>query len=150
MRECVAALVVKEGMILLGQRSGQRSFYPQVWDVFGGHVEPGEAREQALQRELAEELGITPIRWEYLLTAVEPEPERDGPGRYYFYRVTAWEGDPQNRQPLEHAQIRWFALDHAVRLNLAHSAYVDLFGRFVSTGPDTEREPDDHASRFAE
>jgi 8-oxo-dGTP diphosphatase len=137
-------------MILLGQRSGQRSFYPEVWDVVGGHVEPGEALEQALQRELAEELGITPTRWEYLLTAVEPEPKRHGPGRYYFYRVTAWEGEPHNRQPHEHAQIRWFALDQAVRLDLAHPAYVDLFGRFVPTGPDSGRRPDGDASRFAE
>jgi 8-oxo-dGTP diphosphatase len=63
MRECVAALIVKNQKILLGQRSAERSFYPGVWDVFGGHVEPQESYQQALLRELHEELGIIPTAW---------------------------------------------------------------------------------------
>jgi len=99
MREGVAALIVQQQMILLGKRSAERAFYPNVWDVFGGHVEPDESYEQALQRELYEELGITPIRWEFLTTLAEPDPDQYGPGQYRFYLVTAWSGTPRNRQP---------------------------------------------------
>ena len=35
-------------LVLLGRREAGRAFYPDVWDVLGGHLEPGETTEQAL------------------------------------------------------------------------------------------------------
>ena len=132
MRECVAALIVQQQTILLGLRSAERAFYPDVWDVFGGHVEQHESCEQALQRELYEELGIRPTRWRYLTTLAEPDPDQHGPGHYHFYLVTAWYGTPTNQQPHEHARIQWFGLDEAMHVKLAHPAYTWLFAQVVS------------------
>jgi RimJ/RimL family protein N-acetyltransferase len=39
------------------RRSGSRKLLPGIWDVVGGHVEPGETLEQALAREIEEETG---------------------------------------------------------------------------------------------
>ena len=65
--EVVVGLIVRSGRILLGRRSAEREFYPDVWDMFGGHMEPGEGHEQTLVRELEEELGmlsfIRPNMW---------------------------------------------------------------------------------------
>lgn len=36
------------------RRSGSRKLLPGIWDVVGGHVEPGETLEQALAREIEE------------------------------------------------------------------------------------------------
>jgi 8-oxo-dGTP diphosphatase len=53
----VAALVRdEEGRILLSQRRADQSL-PLCWEFPGGKVEPGEAPEAALAREVREELG---------------------------------------------------------------------------------------------
>lgn len=36
--------------------------YPGYWGFFGGHIEPGESPEIAVERELLEEIGYTPPR----------------------------------------------------------------------------------------
>jgi 8-oxo-dGTP pyrophosphatase MutT (NUDIX family) len=35
--------------------------YPGYWALFGGHLEPDEHPDQAVQRELQEEIGYTPV-----------------------------------------------------------------------------------------
>ena len=52
----VAALIEEAGKILLSRRRADQSL-PLCWEFPGGKVEPGEAPEAALVRELREELG---------------------------------------------------------------------------------------------
>ncbi len=133
---CVGALIVQQHSLLLGHRSSTRSFYPSVWDIFGGHIEPGEQPEQTLVRELQEELGIQPTQWIHLVTLVDTIPERDEQIQCYVYLVPALVGTPVNQQPNEHITIAWFALDQALQLELAHPAYPQLFARaFASAAP---------------
>jgi len=129
----VAAVIVQSDRILLGQRSPGRAFYPNVWDVFGGHIEPGEQPDQTLVRELEEELGLKPTKWTELETIEESVPERDGIPAYdlivRLYCVTAWSGTPVNMQPHEHSAIQWFSYAQAVQLDLAHPSYPRLFAQ---------------------
>ena len=135
--EVVAALMIRSRRILLGRRSARRTFYPNVWDVFGGHVEPGETHEQTLVRELQEELGITPAQWTFLETIrlslphLLQSPETDEEMIVHLYLVTGWIGTPTNRQPEEHSTIGWFSLDQATQLNLADPIYPSLFARYL-------------------
>jgi mutator protein MutT len=135
-QEIVAAVIIQSKMILLGHRSPARKFFPNVWDLFGGHVEPGEDPHQAFVRELQEELGITPTEWTYEETIEVSLPESEGgsPGSlcFHLYRVTAWSGIPANLQPQEHDSIQWFSLDGALQLNLADPIYPQLFARYLS------------------
>ena len=130
--EVAAALIIQSQRILLGLRSATRTFYPDVWDLFGGHVEPGEARAETLVRELQEELGITPTQWTYLETFTLSLPTLP-PAlmTVHLYLVTAWKGTPYNRQPEEHSVIHWFSLTEAEQLHLADPIYPTLFARYL-------------------
>ncbi|WP_051083068.1 8-oxo-dGTP diphosphatase MutT [Kiloniella laminariae] len=52
-----AALIDADGRVLLAQRPEGKSM-AGLWEFPGGKVDPGETPEQALVRELKEELGI--------------------------------------------------------------------------------------------
>ena len=132
--EVVAALIIRSQKVLLGQRAATRAFYPGVWDVFGGHVEPGEAHHETLIRELGEELGITPTQWNHLQDISFPSEPSD-PVTLYLYLVTDWEGTPTNRQLEEHSEIGWFSLEETAQLPLAHPAYPELFARYLASRP---------------
>lgn len=136
-RICGGVLVERRGSVpflLLGRRAAGRRWYPGVWDVVGGHVEAGETPERALVREFQEEIGVTPTAWrevgEFVVPASDPGED---PLDFRLYAVTAWTGIPTNRQPEEHDEIAWVALDDACRLDLAHPAYPGLFHRLATT-----------------
>jgi len=60
--EIVAAVVGRrDNRLLIGQRRRQDSS-PLKWEFPGGKVKPGESHEQALARELKEELDVTLLR----------------------------------------------------------------------------------------
>lgn len=54
----VAAMLEKDGRYLITQRRPAATL-PLLWEFPGGKVEPGEADEAALVRELREEMGIS-------------------------------------------------------------------------------------------
>lgn len=125
--DCVGALLVRNGELLLGRRAAGRDWLAGAWDVFGGHIEPGETEQQALSRELQEELGIVATRMLRLETLSGDAPE---PWRLCLYAVTAWSGEPCNRQPEEHAQLRWCPLaDAQQRLRTAHPDFARVLAR---------------------
>ena len=133
MHTVVAAMIVESQKILLGQRAPTRTFYPNVWDVFGGHIEPGEHEHQTLVRELQEELGITPTKWRHVETLVDSVPERNEEVQCHLYLVLDWTGTPVNRQLHEHTSIQWFSLTQAIQLELAHPAYPQWFARVLAS-----------------
>jgi 8-oxo-dGTP diphosphatase len=116
----VAAVLHKDGKVLLCHRSPTRRWYPDVWDFPGGHVESGENRLDALARELHEELGI-------LLLEVGPEPiimKVDEDLDLTVWVCTSWQGDVHNLQPDEHDEVGWFARAELARLPMADPAYL--------------------------
>jgi 8-oxo-dGTP diphosphatase len=127
MRICAGGLLVRGEELLLARRSPERSFYPGVWDVVGGHCEGGEAPGAALVREVGEEIGVTPRLYEQIAVLREPHPKELGEAQYHIFLVTAWDGGEPRLLGTEHAELRWVSLDQALTLPLAHPEYGQLF-----------------------
>ena len=93
----VAAAVIErpDGQFLMASRPAGK-VYAGWWEFPGGKVEAGESARQALDRELGEELGIRVRQaWPWLNRAyVYPHAHV----MLRFFRVTAWEGEPQPRE----------------------------------------------------
>jgi 8-oxo-dGTP diphosphatase len=123
MHKCVGAVIIQDESILLGKRAADRGLCPNVWDVFGGHIESGESHQQALERELVEELGIVPTGYRYLETVSAPSPTEGDRIECHLYLVTEWNGTPTNRQPQEHSEIGWFRFGEVSHLELAAPEY---------------------------
>jgi len=118
----VAGVMIKDARILLCHRSPGRRWYPDVWDLPGGHVEPGETSTEALKRELLEELGVSvhSLARHPLDRVRTPEVEMD------IWPVTDWHGTPANLDSGEHDAIAWFAAEDLATLELAHDSYLAL------------------------
>ena len=79
--------------------------YAGYWEFPGGKVEPGETVEQALRRELQEELGITIGPAEPWKVEIVDYPHARV--RLHFCKVYAWDGEFQMR---EAQQMAWQTL----------------------------------------
>src|ERR1044071_628504 len=102
MVEVVAAVLMRDGKILIGQRKRARR-HPLKWEFPGGKVEPGEDPRAALARELCEELAVEASIGE------EMDSYQVGYGDgvqilLRFYRVAQFQGEPRN---LDFEKIVW-------------------------------------------
>lgn len=127
-------LLYADGRILLGKRTATRTSYPNVWDMPGGHCEPGESFEETLARELQEEIGITATATAQVATVSIPA-DATAATELHVYVVSRWDGVVRNCQPEEHDEIRWFTIDEACRLPLASRWYPELFRALPSLLP---------------
>jgi 8-oxo-dGTP diphosphatase len=126
----VAAILRRENRLLLCHRHPERAWYPDVWNLPGGHVEPGETPTEALARELREELAVD-------LQSPLGLPFEEVADSAAAFNMTIWlidyAGAVVNHAPDEHDELRWVTSDEIAGLVLAHPSYVELLGRAAHT-----------------
>jgi 8-oxo-dGTP pyrophosphatase MutT (NUDIX family) len=119
---------VRDARVLLCHRSPEREWYPDLWDLPGGHLEPGESAAAALARELREELAITiapPVGQPFAVVAAS---DFDMP----VWLLTQWVGEISNAAPREHDHLAWYAASELSELRFFHDSYPALITRGLS------------------
>jgi mutator protein MutT len=119
MERIAAAILIDGKRVLLAKRTITRSNYPGIWDFVGGHCEGNETFEEALRRELQEELGVKPTETVSLMV-VDQSPDFI----LNLFLVTKWDGDVSNRDAREHERVEWLSLQDAKQLDFMNKNYL--------------------------
>lgn len=110
--DVVAGLIWRDKRILVCQRSAVSAF-PLKWEFPGGKVEASEADEEALRRELKEELGIDVL--EYCPIYQHEHTYAGGPTvSLRFFKIVQFRGLVQN---LVFHNIVWVDLEQLAALD---------------------------------
>ena len=99
----VAAALCRNGKILISQRPQEKPG-AGFWEFPGGKVEPGEELEDALRRELEEELGVIAGEAQPVCSASDTRANI----LLRLFLCESWEGEPAGR---EGQAISWVSLD---------------------------------------
>lgn len=130
----VAAVLVSGDRVLLVRRGPGRTWYPNLWDLPGGHVEDEETEVEGLARELKEELAVTVSST--TSKALTRLYDRDVSKGYVVdlsvWLVIEWTGGVKNNSPREHSEIRWVNKCEIADLDLAHPEYSKLLGSILA------------------
>ena len=100
------------GRVLLNRRT-EHSDLAGLWEFPGGKREPGETSEQALSRELHEELGIEADVGDWLMDVPQCYPDKDLV--LEVRHIRSWKGTPRGR---EGQAITWVAPEKLERYSM--------------------------------
>lgn len=109
---CVAFVVHDDqGHILLQKRGQAARDERGSWDVGGGAVEFGETIDQAVRREVLEELCVEPLHIEFLEAGEAHRTNHEGLRTHWIYLLHSVLVDPEKvkiGEPDKIAEIGWF------------------------------------------
>lgn len=105
-KHVVTSILKDRSKILLLQRSDRVGSFKGQWAGVSGFVEHGETDEEAVLREMEEEIGSNKLR---LLKHAEPQRFRDGEVVWCVHPFLFEVRDPDIRTDWEHKKFEWVA-----------------------------------------
>lgn len=108
-KKVVAAVIIKDGQLFATQRGYGN--YKDWWEFPGGKIEPGETPQEALRREIREELDTIVSVGELLYTVEYDYPEFHLSMQCYLCTIVSGE-----LTLLEHEAARWLGKDELLNV----------------------------------
>ena len=113
--QVVAAVLFREGKVLCVQRpENAREYISSKWEFPGGKIEVGESQEEALVREIREELSVDIQVSEFLMTV-----EHTYPDFHLTMHVFKCVLDLGEISLNEHVALKWLSIDELDQLDWA-------------------------------
>ncbi|WP_415887584.1 NUDIX domain-containing protein [Neptuniibacter sp. QD37_6] len=120
--ECVCFVVVSDQTVLFERRNDNVLDNSYRINIPGGHIEQGESQEQALFREIKEELGIIPLSYQFLGSQ---DFELKANQLLHYYLITKWEGEVQ---ALEGQNLQWLKACKGAGINSVDQKILEMAG----------------------
>lgn len=129
--EVAAGIICRNGLFLATQRPDDRPL-AGFWELPGGKLEGRETPAEALDRELAEELGINIREYQHFGEVEHTYMERGFTAHIHFFLVTSFEGEPYAN---ENQNMRWLSPCHVFELDFL-PADTQILNRLCESGFD--------------
>ncbi|WP_290796272.1 (deoxy)nucleoside triphosphate pyrophosphohydrolase [Flavihumibacter sp. UBA7668] len=127
--EVVAAIIKHGNEILCTQRPENKLQYiSKKFEFPGGKIEAGETKEEALIRELSEELNLTTVINSPFITVVHEYPDFEITMHSFICEV-----DSKNITLTEHIDSKWMTLENIESLDWA-AADIPIVNKLISNG----------------
>lgn len=115
--EVVAAVIIENGKILCTQRNlSKLEYISYKWEFPGGKVEAGETQEEALKREIIEELDLEIFDLEKFVTVDHTYPD-------FRIIMHSYKAHCNNKEPhlKEHVDYKWLSKEELDILDWAEA-----------------------------
>ena len=119
------ALVDPDGRVLIAKRPEGKPM-AGLWEFPGGKIGAGEELEEALARELSEEIGVQMLASDHLMSLRHEYPDRHV--EIDFFLVTQWQNEARG---LAGQSLKWVTVDALAEVDLL-PADLPVIGKLQS------------------
>src|SRR5688572_21426911 len=110
--DVVAAIIERQERFLFGRRSPHKRSAPGYWCPISGRIEPGESQSAAVEREVAEEVGLR-VRARQKVAECDTH---DGSAVIHWWSCELLDDTPARLANDEHTELAWCSIAELKRL----------------------------------
>lgn len=120
--------IFRDGNKVLFVRRAHTNYMDGKLGLPAGHVEKNESIDEALAREVREEVGINVEKKSTKLIFTGHRYEVAGEYDYadYYFEVTRWCGEPKNGEPKKHSEVIWTELGNPDIIDYLQQVFQDI------------------------
>lgn len=111
-----AGIFVDAKRVLMGRRLSSENRFAGYWEFPGGKIESGESEQQALKREIKEELGLEVVSSSVFEQIVWDYPDRQIELNFFLCELSEVEISKMNLEV--HSELAWFGIDELKKLQV--------------------------------